>query len=107
MVKTIHLAAEVVKRGRFYSIVATEEALVLEDRTKRGLEVREKSIDKKHGVDADWGMIHDMDGIGHLVCIRWYFPKKGYSLDDVDMVASDLEKRYKAVQEVTCPDDDN
>ena len=101
------MTQDVVKRGRFYSIYAAEDAFILEDKTKRGLEVREKSIDKRHGVEAEWGMIHDMDGIGHLVCIRWYFPRNAHSLDDVVKVALDLESRYRAIQEVTCPDDDN
>ena len=47
----------------------------MEDKTKRGLTVKETSIDEKLNVKADKGMIHDMDGIGHWVPIRWYFPK--------------------------------
>ena len=31
---------------------------------------------KKLNVEAEKGMIHDMDGIGHWVPIRWFFPKK-------------------------------
>ena len=31
-------------------------------------------------VKADKGMIHDMDGIGHWVPIRWYFSKDSYDL---------------------------
>lgn len=100
------LEGKVVKRGRFYSILENAQELVLEDRTKRGLEVRQRSVDHRNGVEADWGMIHDMDGIGHLVCIRWYFPKPEHSLAGVSLVAENLEARYKAVQEVTCPDDD-
>lgn len=97
---------QVLKRGRFYNIYDRAEILVLEDKTKRGLETHDLSMDEKYKVEAEHGMIYDMDGIGHLVGIRWYFPKKVYSLSDVVRLAEDLDARYKAIQEVTCPDDD-
>jgi len=48
----------------------------MEDKTKGGLTVQERSIDEKYNVEAEKGMIYDMDGIGHKVGIRWFFPKK-------------------------------
>jgi hypothetical protein len=95
-----------VKKGQFYFIYDNNsQNLVLEDKTKRGLEVREHAIDDKYGVEADRGMIYDMDGIGHKVGIRWYFPQSKYALDQVVKIAEDIEARYKAIREMTCPDD--
>jgi len=101
------LEAKIAKQGRFYFIYDSADSLILEDKTKRGLERREKTLDEKYGVDADKGMIHDMDGIGHKVGIRWYFPKSKYPLEDVVKIANEIETRYKAIQELTCPDDVN
>lgn len=77
----------------------------MEDRTKRGLTVREQSIDENLQVSADKGMIHDMDGIGHWVPIRWYFQKKDYDLQKVLAHAEKMEKKYTEMRELTCPDD--
>jgi len=65
----------ILKKGTFYFIKDGEFDIILEDKTKRGLTVRETSIDEKINVKSDKGMIHDMDGIGHWVPIRWYFSK--------------------------------
>ena len=92
-------------KGKFYFIYDDESNLVLEDKTKRGLEVRERNNDDKYDVDADKGMIYDMDGIGHKVGIRWYFPKPKYRIEDVRKIAEEIEAKYKAIQEMTCPDD--
>ena len=78
----------------------------MEDKTKRGLTVKENSIDEKLDVKADKGMIHDMDGIGHWVPIRWYFSKKSYDLSQVLTHAEVMEKKYTDLRELTCPDDD-
>jgi len=78
----------------------------MEDKTKRGLTVKERSVDEKLNVEAEKGMIHDMDGIGHWVPIRWYFPKSDYTLEKVLVFAEDMEKRYTKLRELTCPDDD-
>ena len=78
----------------------------MEDKTKRGLTVKETSIDEKLNVKADKGMIHDMDGIGHWVPIRWYFSKDLYDVSDVLTHAEEMEKKYTALRELTCPDDD-
>lgn len=94
-----------VKKGQFYFIYDIGPNLVLEDKTKRGLEVRERVLDDKYGVEADRGMIYDMDGIGHKVGIRWYFSKSKYSLDQVSQIAEQMESRYRAIREMTCPDD--
>ena len=97
----------VLKKGSFYYIKDSENFLVMEDKTKRGLTVKEHSLDEKTKVEADKGMIHDMDGIGHWVPIRWFFPKEDYDLDDVLIHAEDMEKRYTELRELTCPDDND
>lgn len=96
----------VLKKGTFYFIKDGESDIVLEDKTKRGLTVRETSVDEKIDVKADKGMIHDMDGIGHWVPIRWYFSKELYSISDVIIHAEAMEKKYTELRELTCPDDD-
>ena len=95
-----------IKKGRFYFIYDGDLDLVLEDKTKRGLEVREFVFDEKLGVQADRGTIYDLDGIGHKVAIRWYFPKSKYSLEHLVKIGEEIELRYKAIREVTCPDDE-
>jgi hypothetical protein len=95
-----------VKKGQFYFIYDNDPNLVLEDKTKRGLEVREHVLDDKYGVEADRGMIHDMDGIGHKVGIRWYFPQTKYTLEQVVKIADEIDARYKAIREMTSPDDE-
>lgn len=93
-------------KGRFYLIYHDDASnMVLEDRTKRGLEVRERNHDDKYGVLADKGMIHDIDGVGHKVGIRWFFPESKYQITDVVKFADEMEQRYKEIQEITCPDD--
>ncbi|MBM2851941.1 MAG: hypothetical protein HW420_488 [Candidatus Nitrosotenuis sp.] len=95
----------ILKKGSFYIIRETQDALIMEDRTKRGLTVREQSVDETLQVSADKGMIHDMDGIGHWIPIRWYFPKKEYDLQKVLIHAEKMEKKYTEMRELTCPDD--
>jgi hypothetical protein len=95
-----------IKKGQFYFIYDYNLNFVLEDKTKRGLEVHEQVLDEKYGVEADRGTIHDMNGIGHKVGIRWYFPQSKYRLDQVTKVAEEIEMRYKAIREMTCPDDE-
>ena len=94
-----------VKRGRFYFIYDHDQNLILEDKTKRGLEVKETVIDDQLGVKSDRGTIYDFDGVGHKVGIRWYFPKSKYTLEHVIEVGEETESRYKAIREMTCPDD--
>ena len=76
----------------------------MEDKTKGGLTVQEQSIDEKYNVRAEKGMIYDMDGIGHKVGIRWFFPKKDYTFEKVLSFAQEMEQRYRKIREETCPD---
>ena len=52
-------------------------------------------------------MIHDMDGIGHWVPIRWYFSKESFELSQVVIHAEAMEEKYTKLRELTCPDDDD
>jgi len=94
----------ILKKGSFYFIKDGGTDFVMEDKTKRGLTVKETSIDEKINVKADKGMIHDMDGIGHWVPIRWYFSKDSFDLSQVIVHAEALEKKYIKLRELTCPD---
>jgi hypothetical protein len=76
----------------------------LEDRTKRGLEVREKYLDAKYGAECESGIIYDGRGTGHKVAIRWFFPKSIFILDQVVAFAEEIDRRYLAIREMTCPD---
>lgn len=67
--------------------------------------MREQTLDENYHVMADKGMIHDMDGIGYWVPIRWYFPKKVHSFEVVLENAERMEKKYTELRELTCPDD--
>ena len=96
----------VLKKGSFYYVKDGSTDFILEDKTKRGLAIKDTSIDEKLNVKADKGMIHDMDGIGHWVPIRWYFSKVKFDLNQVLECAEDMEKRYTALRELTCPEDD-
>jgi hypothetical protein len=96
----------VLKKGSFYYIKDGDSDFIMEDKTKRGLTVKETSIDEKLNVKADKGMIHDMDGIGHWVPIRWYFSKNQFDLNQVLDYAEIMEKKYTEIRELTCPDDD-
>jgi hypothetical protein len=95
----------ILKKGSFYFIKDTNTDFIMEDKTKRGLTVKETSIDEKLNVKADKGMIHDIDGIGHWVSIRWYFSKDSYTLSQVMIFAEAMEEKYIKLRELTCPDD--
>ena len=97
----------ILQKGSFYFIKDGIGNFILEDKTKRGLTVKETSIDEKLNVTADKGMIHDMDGIGHWVPIRWYFPKTEYDLEKVLVYAEAMEKKYTELRELTCPEDND
>jgi len=92
------------KKGIFYFIRDGDDSIIMEDKTKAGLTVQERSIDEKYKVEAEKGMIYDMDGIGHKVGIRWFFPKKDYTFDKVLSFAQEMEQRYRKIREETCPD---
>ena len=95
----------VLEKGSFYFIKDGDSEFIMEDKTKRGLTIKETSIDEKLKVKADKGMIHDMDGIGHWVPIRWYFSKNTFDLEKVSEYAEEMEKKYTELRELTCPDD--
>jgi hypothetical protein len=76
----------------------------LEDRTKRGLEVRERYFDTKYGAECESGVIYNGRGTGHKVSIRWFFSKSIFNLDQVVGLAEEINKRYLAIREMTCPD---
>jgi hypothetical protein len=94
----------ILKKGIFHAILDDPTFFIMEDKTKRGLTVQERSVDEKYAVDSDKGMIYDMDGIGHKVGIRWYFPKGKYGFDQVLGHATEMEQRYRKIREETCPD---
>jgi len=96
----------VLKKGSFYFIKDGNSDIIMEDKTKRGLTIKETSVDEKLKVKADKGMIHDMDGIGHWVPIRWYFAKNQFDLNQVLEYAEEMDKKYTELRELTCPDDD-
>ena len=96
----------ILKKGSFYYIKDGDSDFIMEDKTKRGLTIKETSIDETLSVKADKGMIHDMDGIGHWVPIRWYFPKNQFELNKVSEYAEAMEIKYTKLRELTCPDDD-
>lgn len=95
----------VLKKGSFYFIKDAKTDLIMEDNTKRGLAIKETSIDEKLNVKADKGMIHDVDGIGHLIPIRWYFSKDSFDLSAVLIHAEAMDEKYTKLRELTCPDD--
>lgn len=97
----------ILKKGSFYFIKDGDANIIMEDKTKRGLTVKETSIDEKLNVKSDKGMIHDVDGIGHWVPIRWFFPKDSYDLSQVEVYAEAMEEKYTKLRELTCPDDDD
>jgi hypothetical protein len=96
---------EPIKKGQFYFIHDMEDYFIMEDKTKLGLEVRERSLDPKYGTDYESGIIYDGGGRGHKVGIRWYFPKSKFALDEVVKFAEEMNERYLAIREMTCPDD--
>jgi len=92
-----------VRTGQFYFIYDDPVKFVVEDKTKRGLPVLENSIDDNIGLIAEKGRFYDANGRGHVVPMRWYFPKDRYSLDEVCKFADILDNRYRAIMEDTCP----
>jgi hypothetical protein len=94
----------VLKKGIFYVIRDDVTDIIMEDKTKRGLNVQERTPDEKYSVMADKGMIYDMDGIGHKVGIRWYFPKGQFTFEQVLEHAKEMEEKYRKIREETCPD---
>ena len=96
---------ELIKKGKFYFIFEDSQFLILMDKTKRGLEVKDTIIDEKSKVIAERGMIYDMEGTGHKVVKRWFYPKSEYDLEFVTTIAEKMEKKYNEIREMTCPDE--
>lgn len=94
-----------IRTGRYYSIYETPDHLIIEDKTKIGLEVRDRYFDAKYRAECDSGIIYDGGGTGYKVGIRWYFSKTTFTLDQIVKFAEDLNERYIAIREMTCPDD--
>jgi hypothetical protein len=96
---------ELIKKGKFYFIFEDSQFLTLIDKTKRGLEVKDTIIDEKSKVIAERGMIYDMEGTGHKVVKRWFYPKSEYDLEFVTTIGETMEKKYNEIREMTCPDE--
>ena len=96
---------KLIKKGKFYFIFEDSQFLTLMDKTKRGLEVKDTIIDENSKVISERGMIYDMEGIGHKVVKRWFYPKSKYDLEFVTTVAEVMEKKYNEIREMTCPDE--
>ncbi|WP_144731999.1 hypothetical protein [Candidatus Nitrosocosmicus arcticus] len=94
-----------IKKGKFYFIFEDSQFLILVDKTKRGLEIKDKITDEKSKVISERGMIYDMEGTGHKVVKRCFYPKSNYDLEFVTTIAERMEKRYLEIREMTCPDD--
>jgi len=66
----------ILKKGSFYFIKDGDFDIILEDKTKRGLTVKETSIDEKLNVKADKGMILDigflLDGIFPRILLTYH-----------------------------------
>ncbi len=97
----------ILEKGSFYFIKDAGTDLILEDKTKRGLVIKETTVDEKLQVKSDKGMIHDMHGNGHWVPIRWYFSKDTYDLSAVLIHADAMDKKYTELRELTCPQDED
>ena len=94
-----------VKKGQFYFIYDGDgQHFIVEDKTKRGLAVVESRIDDNVGLLAEKGRFYDGNGRGHVVPIRWSFPKENYTFEQVLKFADTLDNRYRAIMEDTCPD---
>lgn len=96
---------ELIKKGKFYFIFEDSQFLILMDKTKRGLEVKDRIIDEKSKVISERGMIYDMEGTGHKVVKRWFYPKSEYDLEFVTTIAEKMERKYNEIREMTCPDE--
>ena len=96
---------KLIKKGKFYFIFEDSQFLILMDKTKRGLEVKDTIIDENSKVISERGMIYDMEGTGHKVVKRWFYPKSEYDLEFVTTIGEKMEKKYNEIREMTCPDE--
>jgi mRNA-degrading endonuclease HigB of HigAB toxin-antitoxin module len=97
--------SKLIKKGKFYFILEDSQFLLLVDKTKRGLEVKDTITDENSKVISERGMIYDMEGTGHKVVKRWFYPKSKYDIEFVTTIAERMEKKYQEIREMTCPDD--
>ena len=97
------MSVNIIAKGVYYTISQDTRRITLEDKTKSRLEVIETSLDGDVKIIADKGRIHDADGIGHTVSIRWYYPID--NLHHAKEHANIIETRYTKLRELTCPDD--
>lgn len=95
-----------IRKGRFYFICEDKDYFVLHDKTKRGLEIKDTILEEQTGITSERGVIYDMDGRGHKVAVKWLYPKSRYDFDYVLESAGRLEKKYRELRELTCPDGD-
>lgn len=95
-----------IRKGRFYFVFEDSTSFILYDKTKRGLEIKDKIIEEFTGITSERGIIYDMDGRGHKVSIKWLYPKEKYDLEYVLEDAERMEKKYREIRELTCPDGD-
>lgn len=95
----------VINKGMSYRIREDDTHYILEDATKDGLGAVDRVPDDGdlRSVETERGTIHDMDGIGRRVPIRWFFPKESYGMDEVLARAGDMDERYAAMRETACP----
>ena len=93
------------KTGQFYIIYQLSDNFVIEDKTKCGLEVRERYFETKYNAECDSGTTYDAGGTGYKVGIRWFFPQSTFKLDEVVGFAEEIKKRYLTIREMICPDD--
>jgi len=96
---------KLIKKGKFFFIFEDSQFLILVDKTKRGLEVKDTIIDENSKVISERGIIYDMEGTGHKVIKRWFYPKTHYDLEFVTTIAESMEKKYFEIRAMTCPDD--
>ncbi|MDF0681861.1 MAG: hypothetical protein P0116_12950 [Candidatus Nitrosocosmicus sp.] len=54
---------------------------------------------------SERGMIYDLEGTGHKVVKRWFYPKSQYNLEYITVIAERMEKKYNEIREMTCPDE--
>jgi len=94
------LKEEVLEEGSFYTIKDSEAYWILEDKTKRGLNVLK--VEEIEGIKEEKGRIYDSQGKGYWVTIRWYFPKS-LNYQEVKRRAYEMEEKYRKIREETCP----
>lgn len=94
----------VIGKGISYRIREDNTHYILEDTTKDGLGAVDRVPDGDlRSVEIERGIIHDMDGIGRHISIRWYFPKGPYGIEEVLARAGEMDRRYAAIRETSCP----